>query len=143
MATWCAPPPSAAPSPPSPLSPPLPPLPTAPVPARPPLSYDRPQAVDQVTKNIARLLTLAGRPDVPFYRGCSEPLLSKPIDSSWFHGRDGLGDAPEVAPSYGQLRASMSPGLGPVRLVEAARLAADAGSPLHLVALGAFCRGDV
>lgn len=32
---------------------------------------------------------------IPVYRGCTEPLLGRKIHAGDFHGKDGLGDAPD------------------------------------------------
>ena len=34
-------------------------------------------------KNVARVLQVADRLDVPFYLGADEPLLGEPIDASY------------------------------------------------------------
>jgi hypothetical protein len=41
------------------------------------------QAVAKVLKNVARVLQVTGRPDVPFYLGSDEPLLGDPIDAAF------------------------------------------------------------
>ena len=42
--------------------------------------------VAQVGRNIARLLTLCGRPDLPFYLGADEPLVAAAMDASFVSG---------------------------------------------------------
>ena len=41
------------------------------------------QEVAKVVKNVARVLQVADRLDVPFYLGADEPLLGDPIDASY------------------------------------------------------------
>ena len=41
------------------------------------------QEVAKVVKNVARVLQVADRLDVPFYLGADEPLLGEPIDASY------------------------------------------------------------
>ena len=36
-----------------------------------------------MVKNVARVLQVADRLDVPFYLGADEPLLGEPIDASY------------------------------------------------------------
>ena len=47
--------------------------------------------VDVTYRNASRLLTLAGRPDIPVYRGCERPMAHVEARSNLFHGADGLG----------------------------------------------------
>eukprot|EP01024_Parvocaulis_polyphysoides_P039534 TRINITY_DN3576_c1_g1_i1.p1 TRINITY_DN3576_c1_g1~~TRINITY_DN3576_c1_g1_i1.p1 ORF type:complete len:371 (-),score=21.40 TRINITY_DN3576_c1_g1_i1:356-1468(-) len=56
--------------------------------------------VDQVIKNVCRVLTLYERLEVPVYRGAAQPILSDPIDATYYHGSDGLGDQPDIYPQY-------------------------------------------
>ncbi|XP_071368163.1 inosine-uridine preferring nucleoside hydrolase-like [Centroberyx affinis] len=51
--------------------------------------------LDNVCKNALRILKVCKRLDIPVYRGCSEPLLGRKIHAGDFHGKDGLGDAPD------------------------------------------------
>jgi len=48
--------------------------------------------VDKTALNARRLLTLAGRFDVPVAAGCAEPLSERLAEDSVVHGHDGLGD---------------------------------------------------
>eukprot|EP01026_Neomeris_dumetosa_P001564 TRINITY_DN103866_c0_g1_i1.p1 TRINITY_DN103866_c0_g1~~TRINITY_DN103866_c0_g1_i1.p1 ORF type:complete len:324 (+),score=39.67 TRINITY_DN103866_c0_g1_i1:95-1066(+) len=59
--------------------------------------------VDQVVKNVCRVLTLYNRIDIPVYRGAAQPILSDPMDTDGYHGTDGLGDQPELYPKYSQV----------------------------------------
>lgn len=51
--------------------------------------------VDQVVKNVAYVLKMCNRSDIPVYKGAAKPILGKPVYSTEFHGRDGLGDIPD------------------------------------------------
>ena len=56
-------------------------------------------SVDSCTVNACRLLTVAGRADIPVYKGVGKPLL-RPAAEGWaahIHGSDGLGGFGEVA----------------------------------------------
>lgn len=47
--------------------------------------------VELTTANALKILDVAGR-DVPVYRGCDRPLISRPASADYVHGTDGLGD---------------------------------------------------
>lgn len=47
--------------------------------------------VDVTYRNARRLLALAGRPDIPVYRGCERPIAHGTARCNLFHGEDGLG----------------------------------------------------
>lgn len=44
------------------------------------------------TRNALRVLSLAGRPDIPVHAGASRPLVRPPLHAKMVHGQDGLGD---------------------------------------------------
>ncbi|XP_034030059.1 inosine-uridine preferring nucleoside hydrolase-like [Thalassophryne amazonica] len=48
-----------------------------------------------VLKNTLRVLKICQRLDVSVYSGSSGPLLQRKIHAGEFHGKDGLGDAPD------------------------------------------------
>lgn len=48
--------------------------------------------VDQVTKNVLRLLDFFNRKDIKVYKGASKPLINKLERGAKIHGEDGLGD---------------------------------------------------
>ncbi|MDI6861429.1 MAG: nucleoside hydrolase [Caldisericia bacterium] len=48
--------------------------------------------VDQVTKNVLRILDYFGRDNIKVYKGASKPLLHKFERGAKVHGNDGLGD---------------------------------------------------
>ena len=58
-----------------------------------------------VTDNARALLELAGRTDVPVYRGCERPLLRDLVTAEYVHGVTGVDGAtlprPEVAAEPG------------------------------------------
>jgi purine nucleosidase len=51
-----------------------------------------------VTRNAGRILTLAGRPDIPVITGAAAPLARKGFDTAEIHGGDGLGGVPFPEP---------------------------------------------
>lgn len=48
--------------------------------------------IDQVTKNAFKILDVAGRADIPVYKGNGKPLLRENDHCEEFHGDDGLGN---------------------------------------------------
>ncbi|KAI0238361.1 putative uridine nucleosidase 1 [Lamellibrachia satsuma] len=54
---------------------------------------------EQVTKNVLRLLKLAGRLDIEVYKGAVASLINQDHPSSaYYHGEDGFGDVPDQDP---------------------------------------------
>lgn len=51
--------------------------------------------LDNVCKNVLRVLKVCNRSDIPVYRGLDTPILGDRINASYFHGKDGLGDVPD------------------------------------------------
>lgn len=49
--------------------------------------------IEKNTYNACRILELAGRTDIPVYKGCGRPLQKKSGNASSVHGGDGLGNA--------------------------------------------------
>ena len=49
--------------------------------------------VEKVTKNACKILEVAGRTDIPVYKGNDKPLVRARINCEEFHGDDGLGNA--------------------------------------------------
>jgi purine nucleosidase len=47
--------------------------------------------VDLTTANALKILDVAEK-DIPVYRGCDRPLISRPANAAHVHGPDGLGD---------------------------------------------------
>lgn len=48
--------------------------------------------IDKVTVNACKVLEIAGRTDVPVYRGCEKPRERPRVEDDDFHGDDGLGN---------------------------------------------------
>ena len=75
--------------------------------------------VAQTTRNALAILDVAGRPDIPVYRGAAVPLLRPPNFARHIHGDDGLGGlASQYLPTRGA-----DPGLAAERIVEHAMAA--------------------
>ena len=55
--------------------------------------------IDVTTLNAVKLVALAGRSDVPVFRGCGRPLLENMGLNTTVHGSDGLGGAVVPTPS--------------------------------------------
>jgi inosine-uridine nucleoside N-ribohydrolase len=49
--------------------------------------------VEQGLENARKLVSLAGRCDIPVARGAAQPLAQKLITAEYFHGKNGLGEA--------------------------------------------------
>lgn len=58
--------------------------------------------LDKVTRNALQILELAGRPEVPVYRGCPKPILRALETAEYVHGESGIDGhsfpLPTVAP---------------------------------------------
>ncbi|XP_031573606.1 inosine-uridine preferring nucleoside hydrolase-like [Actinia tenebrosa] len=52
--------------------------------------------VDQVVKNVLKVLDTCGRTDIPVYKGADRPLLGQAFELPNYHGKDGLGDATDA-----------------------------------------------
>ena len=57
--------------------------------------------LEQTTENTLRVLALAGRPDIPVYRGAERPLARNLVTGSAMHGTSGLAGM-ELPPSPAQ-----------------------------------------
>ncbi|KXJ23351.1 inosine-uridine preferring nucleoside hydrolase [Exaiptasia diaphana] len=53
-------------------------------------------SVDQVAKNVLRILDVCGRTDIPVYKGADRALLGQDFELPVYHGEDGLGDATDA-----------------------------------------------
>lgn len=80
------------------------------------------------TKNALRVLTAAGRRDIPVYRGSPEPLMRDKINASYYHGQDGLGNTylPEAETQPAE-------GCAAAKIVEIAKAAP---MPITILAIG-------
>lgn len=92
-----------------------------------------PQELDKVSRNVARILTLCGRTDIPIYSGCEEPLMREPVKYDYFHGNDGLGDVPDAAPAAHTVDKAAEPDIACVGLLKAAK---EYDGQLTVIALG-------
>ncbi|XP_023667126.1 inosine-uridine preferring nucleoside hydrolase-like isoform X1 [Paramormyrops kingsleyae] len=50
---------------------------------------------ENVCKNVLRVLKACCKLEIPVFRGASKPILGITRNASYFHGVDGLGDAPD------------------------------------------------
>ncbi|XP_051999188.1 inosine-uridine preferring nucleoside hydrolase [Xyrauchen texanus] len=88
--------------------------------------------LDNVCKNVLRVLKVCKRLEIPVFRGADKSLLGQKIGAGDFHGKDGLGDAPdpeapglELAQAEGAVSAMIrivNKNLGEVSLVATAPL---------------------
>ncbi|KAM3608359.1 uncharacterized protein V6R79_023683 [Siganus canaliculatus] len=61
--------------------------------------------VENVCKNVLRVLQVCNKLEIPVFKGAAKPILGNNIDAGCFHGQDGLGDAPDAnAPSLDLLQ---------------------------------------
>ncbi|MCJ8732447.1 hypothetical protein PDJAM_G00211350 [Pangasius djambal] len=52
-------------------------------------------SIENVCRNVLRVLKVCDQMEIPVFRGASKPLLGDVLNASLFHGHDGLGDAPD------------------------------------------------
>ncbi|XP_073767880.1 uncharacterized protein isoform X2 [Danio rerio] len=52
-------------------------------------------SVENVCKNVLRILKVCKHLEIPVFRGANKPLLGQVVGTGDFHGKDGLGDAPD------------------------------------------------
>lgn len=88
-------------------------------------------ALQQVLVNVARILSVCRRNDVPFYAGADGNLLGRPRVETLWHGEDGLGDFAYHA--HGPHCPQPQPQSAVTALVDAAN---NDAKPLTVVALG-------
>ncbi|KAM3933042.1 pyrimidine-specific ribonucleoside hydrolase RihA-like [Leptodactylus fuscus] len=61
--------------------------------------------LENVCRNVLRVLKTCNRLEIPVYGGASKPLLANTLHASFYHGVDGLGDAADsTAPDIGLLQ---------------------------------------
>lgn len=48
-------------------------------------------SLETAFNNTRRLCALAGRAEIPVFKGCGQPLKREWVSAEWVHGRDGLG----------------------------------------------------
>jgi purine nucleosidase len=56
-------------------------------------------SLNNTTRNARLCRQVAGRDDVPIYRGLDRPMVREPVLADDFHGPDGLGDYPVFEPA--------------------------------------------
>lgn len=83
--------------------------------------------LDLTTANALKILDAAGR-DVPVYRGCDRPLITRLVHAAHVHGEDGLGDC--------NLPASKRPVQSEHAVHALVRLANENPGEITLVAIG-------
>lgn len=85
--------------------------------------------VDACMVNALRVLEVAGRTDIPVFKGAYRPLVRSIDHAEWIHGKDGLGDVPGLPmPS-----AKAAEGFAPVKMAE---IILNADEPITVLALG-------
>ncbi|XP_019898083.2 inosine-uridine preferring nucleoside hydrolase-like isoform X2 [Esox lucius] len=52
-------------------------------------------SLENACRNTLRVLKVCRRLEIPVFGGAAEPLLGRPLTVGSFHGKDGLGDAPD------------------------------------------------
>ncbi|KAM9173608.1 LOW QUALITY PROTEIN: inosine-uridine preferring nucleoside hydrolase-like [Pangshura tecta] len=52
--------------------------------------------LENICKNVLRVLQVCNRLEIQVYQDASAPLLGGPVKGAMYHGRDGLGDVPVV-----------------------------------------------
>lgn len=57
--------------------------------------------LDKVTVNACKVLEIAGRADIPVYKGCEKPIARPRVEDDDFHGDDGLGNTKLPRPQKG------------------------------------------
>ncbi|KAJ8350312.1 hypothetical protein SKAU_G00254420 [Synaphobranchus kaupii] len=86
--------------------------------------------VDNVCKNVLRVLKACQRPEIPVFRGALKPILGNTLSAGHFHGQDGLGDAPDPK----------APGLDRIQkegaVAAMVRIASEHAGEVSLVATG-------
>lgn len=83
--------------------------------------------LDGCVTNALRILEVARRTDIPVFRGAYRPIMKAPMDASWVHGGDGLGDAGLPMPSVKE-----TPGYASA---EMARIIRESDEPVTILAL--------
>ncbi|XP_078401293.1 inosine-uridine preferring nucleoside hydrolase-like [Cetorhinus maximus] len=62
--------------------------------------------IENVCKNVLRVLKVCQRTEIPVFRGAGTSLLGDELNADHYHGKDGLGDAPDPnAPGFEHIQA--------------------------------------
>lgn len=85
--------------------------------------------VDKCVINALRVLEVAGRTDIPVYKGAYRPLVRHVENAEWIHGNDGLGDVPGLPLPV----TCAAEGFAPSKMAEIVRNSAE---PVTILALG-------
>ena len=85
--------------------------------------------VDKCVVNALRVLEVAGRSEIPVYKGAYRPLVREVVNAEWIHGEDGLGDVAGLPLP----RTSAAEGFAPLKMVEIAKASSE---PVTILALG-------
>uniref|UniRef100_UPI00398F3A8F nucleoside hydrolase-like n=1 Tax=Pristiophorus japonicus TaxID=55135 RepID=UPI00398F3A8F len=96
-------------------------------------------ALENVCKNVLRVLQLCQRMEIPVYRGAGTSLLGELLHDPAYHGKDGLGDVPDPnAPGLEHIQAEHAVN-AMIRIVteHAGEVSLVAVGPLTNVALAA------
>ncbi|XP_032879133.1 inosine-uridine preferring nucleoside hydrolase-like [Amblyraja radiata] len=87
-------------------------------------------SINNVCRNVLRVLKVCHKSEIPVYRGADVSLLGKELNAHLYHGKDGLGDAPD----------SKAPGLENIQTEHAVnamiRIATAHAGQVTLVATG-------
>ncbi|XP_069060473.1 inosine-uridine preferring nucleoside hydrolase-like isoform X2 [Pleurodeles waltl] len=51
--------------------------------------------LENVCRNVLRVLQVCDRSEIPVYSGAQASLLGSPVEGACYHGKDGLGDSPD------------------------------------------------
>jgi inosine-uridine nucleoside N-ribohydrolase len=84
--------------------------------------------VETATHNALSLLELAGRADIPVYRGASKPLIRKPHFAKHIHGSNGFGGVKAPDPAVSEA--------GEYAAMEIVRLCNEAPNEITILAIG-------
>ncbi|WGG46441.1 nucleoside hydrolase [Rossellomorea sp. DA94] len=84
--------------------------------------------VETATHNALSLLELAGRTDIPVYRGASRPLIRQPQFAKHIHGNNGFGGVEAPAPTVSEA--------GEFAAMEIVRRCNEAPNEITILAIG-------
>ncbi|XP_041055376.1 inosine-uridine preferring nucleoside hydrolase-like [Carcharodon carcharias] len=86
--------------------------------------------IENVCKNVLRVLKVCQRTEIPVFRGAGKSLLEGQLNAGQYHGKDGLGDVPDPN----------APGLEHIQTENAVnamiRIATEHAGQVSLVAIG-------
>ncbi|XP_038674528.1 inosine-uridine preferring nucleoside hydrolase-like [Scyliorhinus canicula] len=86
--------------------------------------------VENVCKNVLRVLEVCQCTEIPVFQGASKSLLEGQLNASQYHGKDGLGDVPDPnAPGLEHIQAEHA-------VTAMIRIATECAGQVSLVAIG-------